>query len=115
MRIIYNNLIPFPGYIAINLFGVLFVRNEYKGKITPRIINHESIHTAQIKELLWVFFYIWYLVEFIVKLILCFNWNRAYRSVSFEQEAYAFEHNESYLSVRTRYYWLNYVFKLTGK
>lgn len=30
MKIIYNKLIPFKGFIAINLFGIIFVRKEYK-------------------------------------------------------------------------------------
>ena len=28
MKIIYNNTIPFKGFKAMNLFGVLFVRND---------------------------------------------------------------------------------------
>ena len=30
MKIIYNNLIPFKGYKAINLFGLVFVRKGAK-------------------------------------------------------------------------------------
>ena len=56
MKIIYNNLIPFNGYKAINLFGVLFVR---KGCTMSEIdINHEAIHTTQMKEMLYIFFYV---------------------------------------------------------
>ena len=41
MKIIYNNIIPFPGFKAINLFGVLFVR---KGcTMSESDINHEMI------------------------------------------------------------------------
>lgn len=63
MKIIRNKYIPFPGYKAINLFGVLFVKNN--AKIDEVTINHESIHSAQIAEvmiasvpfalLLWLF------------------------------------------------------------
>jgi hypothetical protein len=61
MKIIYNNIIPFPGFKAINLFGILFVRNgAYIDKYT---LNHEEIHTYQMKELLYIFFYIWYVIE----------------------------------------------------
>ena len=28
MKIIYNNVIPFKGFTAINLFGILFARRE---------------------------------------------------------------------------------------
>ena len=37
MKVIENNFIPFPGYKAINLFGVLFVKN--KAKIDEVTIN----------------------------------------------------------------------------
>lgn len=30
MKVIYNNIIPFKGYKAINLFGLVFVRKGAK-------------------------------------------------------------------------------------
>lgn len=42
MKIIYNKFIPFKGFVAINLFGILFVRKEYKSRINPIVINHEN-------------------------------------------------------------------------
>ena len=69
MKIIYNSIIPFKGFLAINLFGILFVRNEYKNNgLTQSTINHESIHTEQIKELGYVFFYIMYIGHVLIKL-----------------------------------------------
>lgn len=44
MKIIRNRFIPFKGFKAINLFGVLFVRKE--AALTRAVINHEEIHTA---------------------------------------------------------------------
>ena len=38
---------PFGRYSTINLFGVLFTKRDNLSKTT---INHESIHTEQIKE-----------------------------------------------------------------
>ena len=32
-KIIYNKFIPFKGYVAINLFGIIFARKEYKAQI----------------------------------------------------------------------------------
>lgn len=101
MKIIYNNIIPFPGYIAINLFGVLFVRNEYKGKISPRIINHEGIHTAQMKELWYIGFYLLYVLEWLYRLV--FHTKSAYRGISFEREAYNHENEPRYLETRERF------------
>lgn len=45
MKIIYNNIIPFKGFKAINLFGVLFVRKDIKTPMSDVDINHESIHS----------------------------------------------------------------------
>jgi len=59
---------------------------------------------------------LWYAVEFLVKLLCCcFNWNRAYKSVSFEQEAYKFETQDDWLENREPYYWLHYLFTLKVK
>lgn len=53
MIIIRNKIIPFKGFKCINLFGVLFVRKEC-GDVTKTDINHEAIHTAQMRELMYV-------------------------------------------------------------
>lgn len=108
MKIIYNNLIPFKGYKATNLFGTLFVRN---GSTVDEIdINHEEIHSYQMKDLLWIFFYIWYGIEWIVRL---FQYGgdgyNAYRNISFEREAFENENNLSYLKTRKSYNFINYL------
>lgn len=104
MKIIYNNIIPFPGYKAINLFGLLFVRKD--AIMSEEDINHESIHTAQMKEMLYTFFYIWYIIEWVIRL---FKKGNAYRNISFEQEAYSNEDNLEYLKDRKHYAWFKYI------
>lgn len=49
------------------------------------------------KELLFIFFYIIYLLEWIVRLFINEN---AYRNISFEKEAYQNEGDLSYLRTR---------------
>jgi len=44
MKIIYNNIIPFKGFKAINLFGLIFVRRGSKFGVIDK--SHEQIHTA---------------------------------------------------------------------
>ena len=100
MKIIRNNIIPFPGHKAINLFGILFVRGN--ARIDDITLNHEKIHTAQIKEMLYVFFYIWYVIEWLMRL----PKGNAYKNISFEREAYANEGDASYLNGR---YWFNFL------
>lgn len=105
MKIIVNNIIPIKGFAAINLFGVLFVRNGVS--ITDRLIRHESIHTKQMKELLYVFFYILYVFEWLVKL--CFYGSKAYRNISFEREAYSNQYDVNYLDNRRHFSFLKYI------
>lgn len=100
MKIIYNNIIPIKGFLAINLFGVLFVRGTYRD-INATVLNHEKIHTAQMKELWYIPFYIIYLLEWIVRL---FKKGNAYRNISFEREAYRNEHDMNYLDNKRRPY-----------
>lgn len=104
MKIIYNNIIPLPGFKAINLFGVLFVRKGCTMSDTD--LNHEAIHTAQMKEMWYVFFYLWYLIEWAIRL---FKKGNAYRNISFEQEAYDNQSWLKYLENRPRFAWLDYI------
>ena len=104
MRIIYNNILPFPGFKAIILFGVLFVRKGCKMRDID--LNHEAIHTAQMKEMLYIFFYRWYLIEWIIRL---FKKGNAYRNISFEQEAYNNQSYLYYLKERRPFAWLDYL------
>lgn len=99
MKIVYNRFIPFKGFRAINLFGVIFAR---KGSvITPRTINHEKIHTAQMRELGYIGFYVLYSLEWLYRLAV--DTNRAYRAISFEVEAYEHQCDYSYLESRKPY------------
>lgn len=97
MKIIYNKIIPFGrSFYAINLFGILFA----KGPCDRRTINHEKIHTAQIKELGYIFFYIIYLIEWMVRIIQYRGYVRGYENISFEREAYENDHDFGYLQRR---------------
>lgn len=107
MRIIRNNFIPSRGFKAINLFGILFVRED--AAMDGKDFNHEEIHTAQMKEMLYVFFYLWYVTEWLVRLAMRRNARKAYRSRSFEREAYANEKDMGYLGRRRRYSWTGYL------
>ena len=104
MKIIRNNYIPFKGFRAINLFGILFVRGN--ARINERTIRHEAIHTAQMKEMLYIFFYIWYVTEWLIRLFMKGN---AYRNISFEKEAYKNQNELDYDKLRNRFEWLKHI------
>lgn len=98
MIIIKNSIIPFRGYKAMNFFGILFLRKPYS--LSEIDINHEAIHTAQMKELAFIFFYVIYFFEWLVRLFINKN---AYRSISFEKEAYSHQNNFKYLNHRKHF------------
>ena len=108
MKVILNNFIPFKGFGAINLFGVMFARKGvYKDdKIPAKTFRHEKIHTAQMKELGYIFFYIWYFIEWL--LLLPYFGKKAYYNISFEREAYDNQNNIKYLKTRKHYNWFKY-------
>lgn len=107
MIIIKNKWFPFGGYKAINLFGILFT----KGELDQITINHESIHTEQMKEMLFLFFYLWYGIEYLI--IRLFNikdkQSNIYHEVSLEEEAYNNDDNLDYLLNRKHYSWIKYL------
>ena len=108
MKIIYNKLIPFKGYAAVNLFGVLFVRKGVT--VNQRMLNHEAIHTRQMKEMAYIFFYLWYIIEWIVRLFQYrFKSHSAYRAISFEQEAYDNDFYSLYNEKRKPFEFLTYL------
>ena len=122
MKIIRNNIIPFSGYKAMNLFGVLFVRGN--ARIDDITLNHEKIHSRQFVELMvlfavatvlirwWLplfsplFFYAWYVIEWLVHLIRFRSTYIAYRRISFEREAYSHQADMGYTNGR---YWFNFL------
>ena len=111
MKIIYNSIIPFKKFMAINLFGVLFVRNDLERPIGALTINHEAIHSEQYKELYWIGFLPLYLIEWFVKLLIYGNSRKAYRNISFEREAYKFQNDLNYIEKRKKFsllHWKTY-------
>ncbi|MBR5399610.1 MAG: hypothetical protein IK103_07435 [Bacteroidales bacterium] len=108
-KVRYWKKVPFMGkdFIAINLFGFIVVR---KGAFfSDSSLNHEMIHSAQQREMLFVFFYIWYVLEWLIRLLCCFSARKAYFRISFEKEAYANEYDEEYLKRRKLYNWVRYL------
>lgn len=116
MKIIRNKYIPFKGFRAINLFGVLFVRGN--AVIGEKTLRHEHIHTMQMREMLYVPFYLWYGIEYIIRF---FGWNfgkrnpfyypdyKPYDYMSFEKEAYDNEHDVNYPKTRKHFSWFKYI------
>lgn len=130
MIVIKNKFIPFKGYETINLFGILFTRDDF---IDPTEYNHESIHSVQILEcmilsaviitaicimfniswwwlLLSIFmYYIQYGLEYVIIRFFHTKQNEAYHDVSFEEEAYKYEYDLNYIKHRIPFSWIKYI------
>lgn len=125
MKIIYNNILPFRGFIALLTIFILWIRKEYKGdkRLDAQFLNHEKIHSYQQIEI-WVASIIvtsfvclltglsfwWMLATPAVPLlvyVLCWiieivmpPYNSAYKNICFETEAIYNEGNPDYLKSR---------------
>lgn len=111
MKVIFNNIVPPPGFKALCIWPFVFVRRKSNSSFSITKERHESIHAEQEKEMLLIFFFIWYIVEFLIKL--CYYRDRmiAYYAISFEREAYCNQGDEEYLSKRKHYSWIKYIRK----
>ena len=106
MKVIHNKLLPFgKDFAAINLFGVIFAKED----LGSHLLNHEYIHTLQQKEMFYIFFYLWYVVEWSVRIIQYRSFANGYANISFEREAYQNMYNLHYPHLRRPYQWMRYL------
>ena len=109
MVLVLKYIIP-RGFSGITLFPFVFLKREEQ-KSNTVLLNHEKIHLKQQIEMLVVFFYLWYGIEFLIRFIQYGNRREAYLNISFEREAYCNESNFGYIKKRpiwafTKYIWL---------
>lgn len=99
MIVLYLTLLKKMKINGITLFPFIILRdkNLRKDKV---LMNHEKIHIYQQLELLIVFFYIWYVVEYYYWLWKLNDKHLAYHNICFEREAYAQEEDLNYLQKR---------------
>ena len=86
-------------FLAISLCGLIFSRSP----LSRVELNHELIHVAQQRELLYLPFFIWYVAEWLLLLCKYRDMEKAYLNIRFEQEAYRHERDLDYLSNRRHY------------
>lgn len=108
MKVIYNNILPFKGFVAMTLYPFIFVRKEYADIFTEADERHERIHTMQMLECGIIGFYLWYVIEWLIRVLVskdAFS-HQAYRNISFEKEAYKYMSKADYIENRKHYVWL---------
>ena len=71
-----------PDAITLAPFGI-YIRKEWLHD--AKTIDHEFVHWRQQWEMLIIPFYLWYFIEWIVKLFI--YGRKAYHNLSFEREA----------------------------
>ena len=106
--VIFSKYIFHSNFNAIAIWPFIILKSN-KLKSNEILMNHEKIHLQQQKEMLWLFFFIWYLIEYLVKLVKYKESMIAYRNLSFEREAYNNEAYTNYLDKRKLWNFLKYL------
>ena len=95
------------GYVGLTIYPYIFLK-QGDLKWDKTLINHEKIHLRQQLELLIIPFFLLYILEFLIILCWHLNWNKSYRNISFEREAYTNEKDLNYLKSRPFWSYLKY-------
>lgn len=112
LKLVYAKYIPLKRFIALTLCPWIIIRKDKKDRFNATLKRHESTHALQQIECLWVGFFLLYILEYIIKVCCTFSLERAYKAISFEQEAYEHQDEIYYNEVRKHYAWIKYIFKL---
>lgn len=90
--------------IAITLapFGIYIDKEETLEN--GHTLTHEKIHWKQQIEMLIIPFYLWYVIEWLIKLLK--YGKSAYYQISLEKEAYSHQSDATYLITRKHYAWI---------
>ena len=88
-------------YLAICLFGLVFSVRP----LNAVEFNHERIHAAQQRELLYLPFFLWYFLEWLVLLMKYRDREKGYRNIRFEKEAYNHQDDLGYLKKRRHFHY----------
>ncbi|WP_234735247.1 hypothetical protein [Tellurirhabdus bombi] len=98
--------VPFLWVEGMALFPLVLVRMPEPSVI---LIHHERIHLRQQLELGIVLFYLWYLLEYLIRYWQYRDHYTAYRNICFEREAFDNERNLTYWQDRKWYGFWNYL------
>ncbi|MCK8521447.1 hypothetical protein M0D21_07705 [Aquimarina sp. D1M17] len=108
MPVVVNKYLIGRHFVGIALWPFIVVKDSFL-KHDESFINHERIHLRQQAELLVLPFYLIYLIEYVLRLIIYRNSQQAYRNISFEREAYENEENLEYLKKRRPWSFIKYL------
>ncbi|CAM1352293.1 conserved protein of unknown function [Tenacibaculum insulae] len=107
MIFVSKHIIP-KGFVGITLYPFIFLKRKDL-KNNYELVNHEKIHLKQQQELLVIFFFLFYFIEWFIKFLKYKDKLKAYKNLSFEREAYLNENNLYYIEKRKHWAFLNYL------
>ena len=136
-KIRYNSFITrnflWENYDTITLAAWVCTKCMSKEEMPQSTRNHECTHARQWVEcmlasgvIIWalvlfanisawwfvlsfLMFYILYVLEYLIKLILYRNFSKAYKNISFEREAYECQFDNNYLENGDYFNWIKYI------
>ena len=108
MVLIANNTLRSGKFTGITLWPFVILKNQNL-KNDKFFLNHERIHLRQQLEMLVIFFYIWYLAEYLWRYLKSGNSLKAYKNISLEREAYRRENDLTYLKNRPFWAFLKFL------
>ncbi len=86
---VYNSKLPgWFGATAITLYPFLFFALSKESALSSKTLAHEMVHVRQVRKLGWLRFYWKYVVEYFKWRLKGMDADLAYRTTSFEREAY---------------------------
>lgn len=108
MFLVFTKFFVPKGFRGMTVYPFVFIRHE-SDKKNAIFIYHEKIHLRQQLEMLILPFFIWYFLEFVVRLLQYRKFDLAYLNISFEREAYSNEKDLDYLKSRQLFGFLKYL------
>jgi hypothetical protein len=100
MFLVVNKYLLRRRFVGVTLWPFIVMKHRALQEDVV-FINHERIHLRQQRELLVLPFFIWYGLEYLVRLMQYQDRYEAYRNISFEREAYSNEVDLEYLDHRS--------------
>lgn len=108
MIVVWQKILKNTKISGITLFPLIILKHQ-RDRGNAVLINHEKIHLRQQLELLILFFYVWYVGEYLYHYLKVRNSYMAYKMISFEREAYAMEEDLDYLKKRKLFSFWKYL------
>ena len=111
MKIVVNKkavkIFTFGTARSVSIYPFIFLKFNCD-KTNTYLLNHERIHIQQQKECFVIPFFVIYFLNFVINFFRYFSFDKAYRNICFEKEAFSNEERLDYLQNRKSLSFINY-------